>query len=109
MRSLFILRCFSHGLSPIPFAEDPYLNGEYAVQYIKGMQEGDDPRYLKTSACAKHAYAYSLENWDGMDRYHFDSIVTDEDAAEVYLPAFQSAVEKGHASSVMVRRARLRL
>jgi beta-glucosidase-like glycosyl hydrolase len=65
------------------------------------MQEGADPRFLKTSACCKHFAAYSLENWQGMDRYHFDAVVSDEDLAEIYLPAFQSCVEKGRASAMM--------
>ena len=68
------------------------------------MQDGVDSRYLKSSACCKHAYSYSLEQWYGMDRYTFNAIVSDEDAAEVYLPAFQACVEKGRASAVMVRR-----
>ena len=36
-----------------------------------------------------------------MDRYSFNAIVSDEDAAEVYLPAFQSCVTKGRASATM--------
>ena len=81
--------------------EDPFLSGAYAENYMRGMQEGVDPRYLKTSACCKHFAAYSLENWEGMDRYHFNAVVTDEDLAEVYLPAFQDCVEKGRSSSIM--------
>ena len=69
--------------------------------YLRGMQEGVDPRYLKTSACCKHFAAYSLELWHGMDRHHFDAVVSDEDLVETYLPAFQSCVERGHASSMM--------
>lgn len=34
--------------------EDVYLTSEYAVALIRGLQEGDDPRYVKVSACAKH-------------------------------------------------------
>ena len=91
--------------------EAVFLSGAYAENYVKGLQEGEDPRYLKTSACCKHFAAYSLENWHGMDRYHFNAVVTDEDLAEVYLPAFQACVEHGHASSIMcsVRLARVQL
>lgn len=28
--------------------EDPYLSGKYAIMFVKGMQEGEDERYLKT-------------------------------------------------------------
>ena len=48
--------------------ESSFLSGAYAENYMRGMQEGEDPRYLKTSACCKHFAAYSLENWEGMDR-----------------------------------------
>ena len=81
--------------------ESAFLSGAYAENYMRGMQEGDDTRYLKTSACCKHYAAYSLENWKGMDRYHFDALVSDEDLAEAYLPAFQACIQNGHASSVM--------
>ena len=81
--------------------ESAYVSGAYAEAYMRGMQEGEDARYLKTSACCKHFAAYSLENWEGMDRYHFDAMVSDEDLAEVYLPAFQACVTQGRASSTM--------
>lgn len=35
----------------------------------KGMQSGEDKRYIKASSCCKHYAAYSLENWHGIDRY----------------------------------------
>jgi hypothetical protein len=27
--------------------QDPVYNGEYAAYYVRGMQEGEDPNYLK--------------------------------------------------------------
>ena len=81
--------------------EDPFVSGAYAEAFVRGMQEGADPRYLKTSATCKHWAAYSLEQWEGMDRYHFDARVTDEDFAEFYAPAFQQCVEAGRASALM--------
>lgn len=35
-------------------AEDPLLTGAYAVEFLRGMQEGDDPRYFKMTAGVKH-------------------------------------------------------
>jgi beta-glucosidase-like glycosyl hydrolase len=60
--------------------EDPYLTAEYVASYVPGLQYDDDrdPTHstLKVSACCKHYAAYSLENYEGMDRHHFDAIVT---------------------------------
>jgi beta-glucosidase-like glycosyl hydrolase len=38
--------------------ENPFLSGAYAEAYVRGMQEGVDPRYLKTSATCKHWAGY---------------------------------------------------
>jgi beta-glucosidase-like glycosyl hydrolase len=81
--------------------EDPYLTSTYAVQYVSGLQFGHDQRYLKTVACCKHFSAYDLENWNGTDRYHFNAIVSDQDFAETYFPAFESCVRVGKVASVM--------
>src|SRR5918911_2805531 len=35
------------------WGEDPYLTGELGAAFVRGLQ-GDDPRTLKTAACAKH-------------------------------------------------------
>jgi hypothetical protein len=37
------------------------VNADYATAYVSGMQEGEDPRYLKVGATCKHAFGYSLE------------------------------------------------
>lgn len=96
--------------------EDPYLNGQYAINFIKGLQEGDDYRYLKLVATIKHFDAYSLENWKGMDRFHFNAVVSDEgmqlfvailpqeyaiDLVQTYLPAFRAGVVDGGCKSLM--------
>ena len=49
--------------------EDPYLTGEYAMQWIRGMQFGIpgspsyDPATLKVAATAKHFSNYGIENY----------------------------------------------
>jgi len=40
------------------YGEDPYLTGRMAVQFIKGLQ-GDNPKYLKVVATAKHFAVHS--------------------------------------------------
>lgn len=82
--------------------EDPFLSGVYATKFVRGMQEGEDDRYLKTSACCKHFAAYSVENlYNGTHRHNFDSHVTKQDMADTYLPAFEACVVKGKASALM--------
>jgi len=81
--------------------EDPFLTGEYVMHYSRGMQEGDDPRYIKVVSTAKHYADYDLEgNW-GVDRGSFNAIVNDQDQVEYYWPAFRAAVEGAHIHSIM--------
>eukprot|EP01123_Difflugia_compressa_P001965 TRINITY_DN1254_c0_g1_i1.p1 TRINITY_DN1254_c0_g1~~TRINITY_DN1254_c0_g1_i1.p1 ORF type:complete len:830 (+),score=168.28 TRINITY_DN1254_c0_g1_i1:160-2490(+) len=80
--------------------EDPYLTSQYASHFVRGMQ-GNDTHYLKVSSCCKHYTAYDLELWHGIDRHHFNAIVTDQDMSDTFMPPFQSCVEGGNASSLM--------
>jgi beta-D-xylosidase 4 len=57
--------------------EDPTTASAYAAYFVRGMQEGDSAspsKRLKLSACCKHFTAYDVDNWEGVDRYHFDAI-----------------------------------
>lgn len=64
------------------YGEDPYLTGRLGVAFIKGMQ-GDDPKYLKTAACAKH---YAVHSGPEMLRHQFNAKVSLKDLRETYLP-----------------------
>lgn len=77
--------------------EDPYLNAEYARNFVAGFQ-GDEQRvgFIKASACCKHFAAHSIEE----DRNSFDAIVTEQDMIDTYLPAFKACVEN-NVSSIM--------
>ena len=79
------------------YGEDPYLTGQMAVQFIKGLQ-GDDPKYLKTVATAKH---FAVHSGPESLRHTFDAAVDDRDLLETYLPQFEAAVKEGGAYSVM--------
>ncbi|KAI9123599.1 hypothetical protein K1719_004899 [Acacia pycnantha] len=89
--------------------EDPLVVSKYAVKYVRGLQQvGDDEEEdderggrLKVSSCCKHYTAYDLDNWKGIDRFHFDAKVTKQDLEDTYQPPFKSCVEEGHVSSVM--------
>ena len=81
--------------------EDPYAVSVYAVEFVKGMQEGEDPHRLKVSACCKHLYAYDMDRWGGVDRHGFDAIVTKQDEADTYLPVFHACVRNANVSGLM--------
>jgi beta-glucosidase len=79
------------------YGEDPYLTGRMAVAFIKAMQ-GDDPKYLKTIATAKH---YAVHSGPEPLRHTFDAVPTNHDLWDTYLPHFEAAVRDGGAYSVM--------
>jgi len=73
------------------FSEDPYLAAQIAVSYIRGVQS------TGTAACVKH-FACNNEEVDRMD---VDVQVDERALREIYLPAFQAAVQQGHVRSLM--------
>jgi beta-glucosidase len=79
------------------YGEDPYLTGRLGVAFIKGLQ-GDDPRYLKVAATAKH---YAVHSGPEPERHGFDAVVNPRDLEETYLPAFRMAVEDGKVEGIM--------
>ena len=79
------------------YGEDPYLTGRMAVQFIQGLQ-GNDPKYLKTVATAKH---YAVHSGPEPQRHTFDAVVDERDLEESYLPHFEAAIKEGGAYSVM--------
>ena len=78
------------------YGEDPFLAGQLAVQFIKGMQ-GNDPKYLKTVACAKHFAANNYEQ----GRQGSTSYMKEHVLREYYLPAFEASVKEGGVKSIM--------
>ncbi|MEO8360295.1 MAG: glycoside hydrolase family 3 C-terminal domain-containing protein [Vicinamibacteria bacterium] len=79
------------------YGEDPYLTSRMGVEFVKGLQ-GDDPKYLKLVATAKH---FAVHSGPEADRHHFDARPSERDLFETYLPAFQALVQEGKAASVM--------
>jgi beta-glucosidase len=79
------------------YGEDPYLTARMGVAFVKGLQ-GDDPRYLKLDATAKH---YAVHSGPEADRHRFDVHPSEQDLYETYLPAFQALVQEGRVSAVM--------
>ena len=85
------------------YGEDPYLTGKMAVQFIRGMQ-GNDPKYLKTVATAKH---FAVHSGPESERHTFDARVSEADLRETYLAQFEMAIKEGGAYSVMCAYNRL--
>lgn len=79
------------------YGEDPYLTGRLGVAYIKGLQ-GDDPKYMKAAACAKH---YAVHSGPEDERHSFNAEVNMKDLYETYLPAFRDCVKEGQVESIM--------
>ncbi|WP_217906808.1 glycoside hydrolase family 3 C-terminal domain-containing protein [Qipengyuania atrilutea] len=79
------------------YGEDPYLTGKIANAFITGLQ-GDDPKYKKTIANAKH---YAVHSGPEFGRHQQDFYPTPKDLEETYLPAFRTTVMDAGVGSVM--------
>jgi beta-glucosidase len=79
------------------YGEDPFLTARMGTAFIKGLQ-GDDPKYFKCIATAKH---YAVHSGPEADRHAFDAAVSPKDLTETYLPAFRAAHEEGRVYSFM--------
>lgn len=79
------------------YGEDPFLTGKMGKAFVLGLQ-GDDPCYLKASACAKH---YAVHSGPESSRHIFNADVTPYDLWDTYLPAFRDLVVDAKVSGVM--------
>lgn len=86
------------------YGEDPFLTGRIAINFIKGLQ-GNDPKYLKTIATAKH---YAVHSGPEFTRHSDNIFINDRDLHETYLPAFRATVKEAHVQSVMCAYNRFR-
>jgi beta-glucosidase len=79
------------------YGEDPVLTAELGVAFIRGLQ-GNDPKYVKAMACAKH---FAVHSGPEPARHTFDANPSERDFYETYLPQFEAAVREGHVGAVM--------
>ncbi|PIM99534.1 Xylan 1,4-beta-xylosidase [Handroanthus impetiginosus] len=81
--------------------EDPVVAGKYAASYVRGLQGTDGGDRLKVAASCKHYIAYDLDNWSGVDRFHFNAKVSKQDIKDTFGIPFRSCVKEGKVASVM--------
>lgn len=73
------------------YSEDPFLTGELAAEFVKGIQDQG------IIANVKHFAANNQET----DRMHINEIIPERALYEIYFPAFQACIQKGGAKTVM--------
>ena len=73
------------------YGEDPFLTATMGSAFVKGLQ-GNDPRYLKASAGAKH---FAVHSGPEEGRHTFNAIIDEKDLRETYLYAFKKLVDVG--------------
>ncbi|HET7117504.1 MAG TPA: glycoside hydrolase family 3 C-terminal domain-containing protein [Hanamia sp.] len=79
------------------YGEDPFLTASIGTAFVEGLQ-GNDPRYLKAAACAKH---YAIHSGPESSRHTFDVNVSNHDLWDTYLPAFRQLVVNAKVAGVM--------
>ena len=72
-------------------SEEPYLAGELAAEYVRGVQG------VGAAACVKH-FACNSREWA---RTVYSADVSERALREVYLAPFEAAVKRGKAAAVM--------
>jgi beta-glucosidase len=73
------------------YSEDPYLNGQLAIQAVKGIQS------QHVAACVKHFAANNQE----VNRGNINEIIDERALREIYLPAFKAGIQQGNAYTIM--------
>ncbi|MDW5287210.1 glycoside hydrolase family 3 protein [Formosa sp. PL04] len=79
------------------YGEDPLLTSKIGVNYINALQ-GDDDKYLKVIATAKH---FAVHSGPEKSRHQDNYQTNNKDLYETYLPAFEAAVKEANVYSVM--------
>jgi len=79
------------------FGEDPYLSGEVAACYVKGVQKHG------VIATVKH-FACNNQEWD---RFIISANVDERTLNEIYFLPFKKAIQEGGAGAIMMSCGRL--
>lgn len=85
--------------------EDPHLTSKYVANFVRGLQEGEDPEHVLMVATCKHFIANSLEhstiNGKTITRHDFDAEVPLPELVDYYMPSFKACVQEGRALGIM--------
>lgn len=78
-------------------SSDPRVLSLFAVALVRGMQEGEDPRYVRVGTTLKHFAGYSLEDYHTPDGVHvtrenLNAVISPFDLHDSYFPHFKAAV-----------------
>ncbi len=79
------------------YGEDPFLTSRIGTAFVKGLQ-GNDKKYLKVSACAKHFVVHSGPE---AIRHRFNAVPDIRDFYETYLYPFKILVKEAKVSGIM--------
>lgn len=79
------------------YGEDPFLTAMMGKAFVNGLQ-GNDPRYLKAAACAKH---FAVHSGPEPSRHSDNFNPTPYDLWDTYLPAFRELITKANVAGVM--------
>lgn len=79
------------------YGEDPFLTASMGAAFVKGLQ-GDDPKYLKAAACAKH---FAVHSGPEPSRHSDNFAPQPFDLWDTYLPAFHELTVRANVAGVM--------
>jgi beta-glucosidase len=79
------------------YGEDPFLTAMLGKAFVRGLQ-GEDPKYLKAAACAKH---FAVHSGPEPTRHSDNFNPTAYDLWDTYLPAFRELITKANVAGVM--------
>ncbi len=79
------------------YGEDPFLTAKLGVAFVRGLQ-GDDEKYLKAAACAKH---YAVHSGPEPSRHADNFNPSPYDLWDTYLPAFKELIVDANVAGVM--------
>ncbi|PZR28840.1 MAG: glycosyl hydrolase [Citrobacter freundii] len=79
------------------YGEDPFLTAMLGRAFVRGLQ-GEDPKYLKAAACAKH---FAVHSGPEPSRHADNFNPAVYDLWDTYLPAFRELITKADVAGVM--------